>query len=107
MRLRDTRGWGYLLDKTMASIYRMKGTGIAMRISRSFTIDPEISNYVDETKGERSASDRVNDLLRRAMIQEQYERLEAEAAEFFAEARSDHAETQEFQKASLRTFGRD
>jgi hypothetical protein len=30
---------------------------------------------MDETKGERSASDRVNDLLRRAIIQEQYERL--------------------------------
>jgi hypothetical protein len=78
-----------------------------MRISKSFTIDPAISNYVDETKGERSASDRVNHLLRRAMIQEQYERLEAEAAEFFAGARSDRAETRVFQKASLRTFGRD
>jgi hypothetical protein len=78
-----------------------------MRISKSFTIEPEISNYVDETKGERSASDRVNDLLRRAMIQEQYERLEAEAAEFFADGEGDRAETKAFQKASLRTFGRD
>ncbi len=78
-----------------------------MRIPKSFTIEAEISNYVDETKGEQSASDRVNDLLRRAMIQEQYERLEAEAAEFFASANADRAETQEFQKASLRTFGRD
>ena len=78
-----------------------------MRIPKSFTIEPEISNYVDETKGERSASDRVNDLLRRAMIQEQYERLEAEAAEFFAVANADRAEAREFQKASLRTFGRD
>lgn len=78
-----------------------------MRISKSFTIEAEISNYVDETKGERSASERVNDLLRRAMIQEQYERLEAEAAQFFAVAKSDRGETREFQKASLRTFGRD
>ena len=85
----------------------MKDIGIAMRISKSFTIEPEISNYVDETKGEQSASDRVNDLLRRAMIQEQYERLEAEAAEFFAGANSGRAGTKAFQKASLRTFGRD
>jgi hypothetical protein len=85
----------------------MKDIGMAMRIPKSFTIEPDISNYVDETKGERSASDRVNDLLRRAMIQEQYERLEAEAAEFFASANSGRAETREFQKASLRTFGRD
>ncbi len=77
-----------------------------MRISKSFTIEPEISNYVDETKGERSASERVNELLRRAMVQEQYERLEAEAAEFFASAQPDRAETKEFQKAALRTFGR-
>jgi hypothetical protein len=85
----------------------MKDIGIAMRISKSFTIEPEISKYVDETKGERSASDRVNDLLRRAMIQEQCERLEAEAAEFFAGAQSDRSETHQFQKASLRTLGRD
>jgi len=85
----------------------MKDIGIAMRISKSFTIEPEISNYLDETKGQRSTSDRVNDLLRRAMIQEQYERLEAEAAEFFADAQSDRTEAKEFQKASLRTFGRD
>jgi hypothetical protein len=78
-----------------------------MRIPKSFTIDPEISNYVDATKGERSASDRVNELLRLAMIQEQYERLVAEAAEFFAGADRDRAETQQFQKASLRTLGRD
>lgn len=78
-----------------------------MRISKSFTIEPDISNYVDETKGERSASDRVNELLRLAMLQEQYGRLAAEAAEFFADAHRDRAGTKAFQKASLRTFGRD
>jgi hypothetical protein len=41
------------------------------------------------------------------MIQEQCERLEAEAAEFFAGAQSDRSETHQFQKASLRTLGRD
>lgn len=78
-----------------------------MRVSKSFTIETDISSYVDDTKGERSASDRVNELLRRAMIQEQYERLEAEAAEFFADVQADRSETQNFQKASLRTFGKD
>lgn len=78
-----------------------------MRISKSFTIEPDISSYVEETKGERSASDRVNELLRRAMLQEQYDRLEAEAAEFFADEQTDRAGTKAFQKASLRTFGRD
>jgi hypothetical protein len=78
-----------------------------MRISKSFTIEPDISSYVDETKGERSASDRVNELLRLAMLQEQYERLEAEAAEFFSEAPKDRSGTKAFQNAALRTFGRD
>src|SRR5260370_20908063 len=54
-----------------------------------------------------SASDGVNELLRLAMIQEQYERLEAEAAEFFAHAQTERAGIKAFQKASLRTLGRD
>jgi hypothetical protein len=78
-----------------------------MRISKSFTIEPDISNYVDETKGQQSASDRVNELLRLAIVQEQYQRLEAEAAEFFSDVQTDRSETKDFQKASLRTLGRD
>jgi hypothetical protein len=78
-----------------------------MRIPKSFTIEPDISNYVDETKGQQSASDRVNELLRLAIVQEQYQRLEAEAAEFFADVQTDRSETKDFQKASLRTLGRD
>jgi hypothetical protein len=78
-----------------------------MRLAKSFTIESEINSYVDETKGERSASERVNELLRRAMLQEQQERLAAEAAEFFADADGDRAESRVFQKAALRTFGRD
>jgi len=78
-----------------------------MRLAKSFTIEAEISEYVEETKGDRSASERVNELLRRAMIQEQYDRLEAEAAEFFRDAKGERAEAKAFQKESLRTFGRD
>jgi hypothetical protein len=77
-----------------------------MRLAKSFTIEPDINEYVDQTKGDASASERVNELLRRAMIQEQYERLEAEAAEFFADAQADRTETKSFQRAALRTFGR-
>ncbi len=78
-----------------------------MRLAKSFTIEPDINEYVDETKGDRSASERVNELLRRAMIQEQYDTLEAEAAEFFSDSKADRAVTRAFQKASLRTFGRE
>ena len=56
----------------------------------------------------------LNELLRRAMMQEQYEKLAAEAAEFFGDgkaeragAKAQRAEAKAFQKASLRTLGRD
>jgi len=79
-----------------------------MKISMSFTIEPEISEYVAHTKGASSASARVNDLLRRAIVQEKYERLEAEAEAFFAVAGAkERKETHAFQTAAIRTLERD
>jgi len=78
-----------------------------MRLARSFTIEPDISEYVDKTKGARSAGERVNELLRRAILQEQHERLETEAKEFFSSAKSERAESKAFQKASIRALSRD
>jgi len=78
-----------------------------MRLPKSFMVEPEINEYVDATKGSRSASERVNQLLKRAILEEQYDRLEAEAAAFFAESQGSRAETRAFQKAALRTFDRD
>jgi hypothetical protein len=78
------------------------------RTIKSYTIDPEIGEYVASTKGERSASERVNSLLRRAIIQERDEKLEAEAAAFFASARGRRRKgTSDFQEAALRMFDRD
>ena len=51
-----------------------------MRTSKSFTIEQEIDEYVANTRGARSASDRVNELLKRAILQERLEKLEEEAA---------------------------
>lgn len=79
-----------------------------MRLVKTFTIEPDINDYVEETKGDRSTSERVNELLRRAIIGEQFERLDAEAAALFADdSKADRAETKAMQKASLRTFSRD
>jgi len=78
-----------------------------MRLAKSFMVDAEINDYVDTTKGDRSASERVNELLKRAILAEQYERLEAEAAAFFADAAGERGETNPFQDAARRTFGRD
>ncbi len=79
-----------------------------MRIAKSFTIDPEVSEYVDTTKGERSASERINQLLKRAIEQERYDRLEAEAAAFFSEQSAlDDDEGLAFRRAGMRALQRD
>ncbi|HEV2205870.1 MAG TPA: hypothetical protein VGR36_04990 [Candidatus Acidoferrales bacterium] len=79
-----------------------------MRTSKSFTIDEDIEEFVATTRGDRSASDRVNELLRRGILQEQLEKLEREAATFFAGSRNaERTGTRAFQRASKQTLTRD
>lgn len=86
----------------------MKHMRRATRLAKSFTIEPEIDEYVASTKGVHSASERVNELLRRAMLAEKYESLEAEAEAFFATAgEKERAGTRAFQTAAMRTLLRD
>jgi hypothetical protein len=77
-----------------------------LRISKSYTIDAAVEDYVTSTRGDQSASERVNDLLRRAIASEKHEQLEREAAQFFA-AETERSETKAFQTASLRTLARE
>jgi len=79
---------------------------MANKIAKSYTIEPEIARYVSSTKGRRSASERVNELLKQGIKREQYELLEREAAAFFARE-GDRTETYAFQKATRRTLERD
>jgi len=79
-----------------------------MRVPKSFTLERSIVSYLENTRGSRSNSERVNELLRKAILQEQYERLEQEAAEFFSTPpAADRAEAKAFQKASMRSMGRE
>ncbi len=78
------------------------------RASRSFTIDRSILDYLQRTRANRSRSERANELLRRGILQEQYEALEKEAAEFYARAgKKERAETRAFSQASQRTLARE
>jgi hypothetical protein len=77
------------------------------KLPKSYTIEPDVNNYVEATKGAQSASKRVNQLLKRAIIQEQYDQLEKEAAEFFAAQADDRHETKSLQRAARRTLERD
>ena len=77
-----------------------------MRLTKSFTVEPEVHEYIEATKGDGSVSERVNRLLKLAIQQERYEALEAEATVFFSGARTERYEAAAFQKAALRTFSR-
>jgi hypothetical protein len=79
----------------------------ATRFSRSFTIDRSILDYLHRTRSGRSRSERVNELLRRAILAEQYEALERKAAEFFAGVgKTERAESEAFVAASRRSIAR-
>ena len=76
-------------------------------IARSFTIEPAVDHYIASTKGQKSASERANELLRRAILQEEYDRLGQQAADFFAHVgRRERRGARAFQKASTRTLRR-
>lgn len=89
-------------------IYISKYMSTSTRIAKSFTLEPEVTDYVARTKGERSASERVNQLLKRAMLQERYDRLEEGAEAFFASLKeAERKETRAVQVASIRSITRD
>jgi len=78
-----------------------------MRQAKSFTISDEILTEIASTKGTGSTSERVNELLRRALELERRERLELEAAEFFSNGSSDPVREREaYQKASKEALSR-
>jgi hypothetical protein len=78
-----------------------------MRQAKSFTISNEILADIASTKGTGSTSERVNELLKRGLELERRERLEQEAAEFFANNMEDVRERTAYQKASKETLSRD
>jgi predicted lipoprotein len=80
-----------------------------MRKRATFTVDEEILRKIDATKNGRSASERVNELLRRAFRAEKREQLEREAAAFFAqpETAEERAERKAFLKLTKRSWARD
>ena len=86
----------------------MKYMSKAMRYSRSFTIDAATLGYIQHTRAHRSHSERVNELLRRAIQQERYEALEKEAAEFYRTAnKKGRAEAKAFAAAGIRSMTRE
>ncbi len=79
----------------------------AIRKTRSFSLDPDLLSEIERTKGDSSASERVNQLLEYALEMERKASLYKEAADFFGSAPEDHEERRAFQRASLRSWGRE
>jgi len=80
---------------------------LAVRKTRSFSLDPDVLTEVERTKGQASASERVNQLLKYALEMERKASLYQEAADFFSSAPDDREERRVFQKANLRTWARE
>src|SRR5258708_37120988 len=76
------------------------------KLPKSYTIEPDVNDYVEATKGDRSASKRVNELLRRAIIQDPSEQLEREAALFFPTETADRSDTKSLHRAPRRPLHR-
>lgn len=77
-----------------------------MRIPETLTVDKYIRSEVERTKGGGSASERVNELLKRALDLEPQERLQREAAVLYSDV-EDRQEELAFQKASRRVLAKD
>lgn len=91
-----------------ASLGTIKDMSKATRLSKSFTIDRSILDYLRRTRSRRSRSDHVNELLHRAISEEENEALAREAAEFFAPAgKTERAEARAFSAASRRSITRE
>jgi hypothetical protein len=77
-----------------------------MRIPKTLTVEESLLAEVERTKGGGSTSERVNQLLARALDLERQDEMEREAALFYSDP-DDRREERSFQKASLRSITRD
>ena len=78
-----------------------------MRQYATFTLESGVLDYVQRTRRGRSRSQRVNELLQRAIESERREALAKEAEAFFARpSRADRAETRAFRAAATRSLAR-
>ena len=80
----------------------------ATRTNRSFSLESWVVKEVERTKGDASASERVNTLLKRALEVEWTQGLEREAEAFFRHVSGEEEESRKaFQAASLESWSRE
>ena len=76
-----------------------------MRVSINLYVDKSLLAEIAATKGDRSTSERVNQLLARALKLERQDALEREAALFYSGTKG-RLEEHSLQKASQRSIAR-
>jgi hypothetical protein len=77
------------------------------KIARTFTLERDLLQLVERTKGKVSASARVNELLKAGLEAERRRGLEREAAEFFHTEPDDPAERAAFRASSIKSLSRE
>ena len=79
----------------------------ATRTTKTFSLEKEVLREVERTKGSASTSERVNELLKVALLEERRKSLHTEAADFFRTIGDDRSAEKAFQSAAIRTIARD
>jgi len=80
---------------------------LALKATRTFSLDKELLDEIKRTKGALSESKRVNDLLRLALDREKHVTLEREIAAFFASTPADRAEREAFESSTSVSWTRE
>lgn len=80
-----------------------------MRSTKCLSLDEDLLQHLENTKGKSSVSERVNVLLRTALELEQQQALHAESEAFFAaeSADDDRVARKAFQAASIKSLARE
>ena len=79
----------------------------AARLTKSFSLDRDLIQEVEKTKGSGSVSERVNTLLRTGLKVERQRSLQNEAENFFRNEDSDRSVRKSFQQAGIKSMTRD
>lgn len=80
---------------------------IASKITKSFSMEKQLLEQIERTRGTRSTSERVNQLLKTALETERRESLHIEAARFFkSDMPEERKERKAFQAASIKSITR-
>jgi len=77
------------------------------RTAKTVSLETALLREIEETKGDGSTSERVNQLLKTGLEAERRCSLYEEAEEFFQSLPDDRKERRAFQAASIRAISRD